>query len=106
MPDPQMFSCFASVLVISYLSGALLIAKRLEKSFPAVWDRIGRPSLSNWGIANSSRLGRAVLFGTSLRQLNDPRLSALVWMERILAAMILAALSVWVTHYHGGHSSI
>lgn len=103
MPNLETFLCFASTLVFIYFSGALLIAKRLEKNYPALWGRIGRPSLLNWGIANSSRLGHAVFFGSSLGGLNDRTLSALVCFERVIGGMILAVLGVWLTLYHGGH---
>lgn len=104
MPNLQMFSLFTSILVITYFSGALLIAKRLQRSYPALWDEIGQPSLLNWGLANSSSLGHAVFFSGSLGRLNDPKLSTLVWIERVIAAIIVAAAAVWITHYHGGHS--
>ena len=105
MPKAQTFSTCIGVLIIFYIGGALLIAKYLEKRHSQLWEKIGRPSLLNWGIANSARLAWTMLFGTSIFRLKDKRLDAFVWTERALFAVILALITVWVVHYHNGHSS-
>ena len=105
MPDEHTFSVFIGVLIVVHLSNGLLIAKRLETTHPEFWDRLGRPSFLNWGIANSWRLGWAMLFSRSLVRLSDPKLSTMVWIARVIYGVILAAIAVWVIHYHRGHHS-
>jgi hypothetical protein len=102
MPTTQTFSTLVGILVIVYLAGALLIAKYLEKQHTQVWDKLGRPSLLNWGIANSARLGWTVLLGSSLVRLRDRKLSALVWTERALFVVCIAGM-IWVAHLRGVH---
>ena len=57
MPDSQTFSRDIGALIIVYLAGLLLVARRLKQSHKEAWLSLGSPSLLNWGISNSFRLG-------------------------------------------------
>jgi hypothetical protein len=88
MLTTQTFSTLVRIVVIIYLAGALLISKYLEKRHTPVWEKLGRPSLLNWGSANSARLGWTVLLRGSRVHLGDRKLTALVWTERVLFVVV------------------
>jgi hypothetical protein len=100
MPTTQAFSTLIGIVVIIYLAGAFLIAKYLERQHTSVWEKLGRPSLLNWGIANSARFVWTVLLGGSLVRLRDRKLTALVWTERVLIVVYIAGM-IWVAHLRG-----
>ncbi|MGA9795959.1 MAG: hypothetical protein WBQ17_10550 [Rhizomicrobium sp.] len=104
MPAAHLFSQAIGLMVILYLAGLLIIARRLKSNHTDVWQGLGSPSLLNWSISNSFRLGGFVFFRRTYRSLSDATLSGLIWAVRALVLVIIAAIVVWVIHYHSGQT--
>jgi hypothetical protein len=97
----QHFSQTIGVLVIVYLGLLLFISDRLKKFHATVWTQLGRPSLLNWSIANSFRLGNFVFLQRSYRSLDDTTLRNLIFGVRTVLIVISGCLIIWVTKYRG-----
>ncbi|MGB8366591.1 MAG: hypothetical protein ACLQUZ_13995 [Rhizomicrobium sp.] len=105
MPHAYTFSQAIGLLIVLYLAGLLIIAQRLKKFHTGVWQSLGNPSLLNWSISNSFRLGAFVFFRSGYRTLDDTALARLIWAIRVLVLVIFAAIGIWLAHYHGGPKS-
>jgi hypothetical protein len=99
MSDMQEFSQVIGLLVVLYLAGLLIIARRLRTAHGAEWIDLGSPSLLNWSISNSFRLGAFVFFRSKYRRLGDPMLGWLVWIERAVALLVIALIVFWKLHF-------
>jgi len=86
-------------LIVLYLLGLLVIARRLQRRHFAVWTDLGRPSLLNWSIASSFRLFRYVIFQGSYKSLNDSDMNRLITIERLLCAALLATTIAWAAYF-------
>jgi len=95
----QQVSQIIGVLVIFYLAGLLGIARYLKAKHPSVWQLLGSPSLLNWSISSSLRLGSYVLFSGAHRQLTDQRLTFAIYGERILLLVVVLVIAYWKLYY-------
>jgi hypothetical protein len=99
MPDAHTFSQGIGLLVILYLAGLLVIAHRLKTAHNPVWVGLGSPSLLHWSISNSFQLGAFVFVRSAYRRLADRTLGCMVWTERSLFLLTVAAIAFWKFHY-------
>lgn len=95
------FSQTIGVLIIVYLGMLLLIADRLKRAHTAVWTDLGSPSLLNWSIVNSFKLGNFVFLQHSYRSLADTTLRNLIFAVRAVLVVIVCALVIWCARYRG-----
>lgn len=79
-----MLAIFGGVTIIGYL-----FHRRLKMQHPEVWNELGQPSLLNSTIKNGWKVAK---FATSngYKKLNDPTLTAYIWIGRALALAFLA----------------
>ena len=99
MLDTHTFSQGIGLLVILYLVGLLVIAHRLKTAHNPVWVGLGSPSLLHWSISNSFQLGAFVFLRKGYRRLDDPTLELMVWSERGILLLTVAAILFWKIHY-------
>jgi len=99
MPDAHSFSVAIGLLVFLYLAGLLVIARRLKAVHNPVWIGLGSPSLLNWSISSSFRLGAFVFLHNGFSRLEDSALSWLVWSERAMLLVVVAVIAFWKFHY-------
>jgi hypothetical protein len=87
----QIIGCFIAL----YLAGLLLAAHQLKAKHGDVWNSLGRPSLLNWSILSSFKLGRYVFLSSAHAKLNDKQLTATVYCLRILFILTVGLIVWW-----------
>ena len=83
------------VMVIIYLAILLGIARYLKAKHETVWLQLGSPSLLNWSIMSSSRLGSYVFLSGRHRNLHDGNLSSAIYFARAWVVIAFATIAVW-----------
>lgn len=78
--------------VVAYLVSILLLAHALRAKHAETWISLGSPSLLNLSVINSLRLFGFVFVGGKYRDLNDQKITTLIWTTRILFAVSLIAI--------------
>jgi hypothetical protein len=89
-------------LVALYLIALLMIAGYLKRRHDVVWTSLGSPSLLNWSISSSFKLGGYVFLNGAHRRLDDRRLTAMIYGTRALVVLLVAVIWFWKTHYQAG----
>lgn len=86
-------------LIFLYLFALLFIARYLKAKHEEVWESIGRPSLLNWSVSSSFKLGWYVFFRGAFKRLNDRRLAYAIYGVRVLAIVIAGVIIWWKLTY-------
>lgn len=83
------------LLIILYLAGLLYVAHHLKLKHAEVWNSLGSPSLLNWSIKSSFRLGGYVFFSGAHSRLNDRQLTISIYLLRLLVVITIALIAWW-----------
>lgn len=86
-------------LIVFYLGGLLYVARHLRIKHEEVWTSLGSPSLLNWSISSSFRLGWYVFFKGSFSKLDDRRLAYAVWSLRTLVVITIGVIIWWKLNF-------
>ena len=86
-------------LIVLYLGGLLLVAHQLRAKHNEVWNSLGSPSLLNWSILSSFKLGRYVFFSGAHAKLNDRKLTVVIFCLRILIVLTVGLIVWWKLHF-------
>jgi hypothetical protein len=82
----------------------VLLAQRLKQAHPNAWDAMGKPVAQTWRGNYKGRWGLfKFLLGDAHKNLNDSKLTTLVWTMRALG---VAGLLVLALQYWGGGSAV
>ncbi|MGE3303628.1 MAG: hypothetical protein AB7M12_11000 [Hyphomonadaceae bacterium] len=98
MISDQAASTAIGILVFLYLGSLLLVAGHLRRNHADVWDSLYKPSLLNWSVLSSFKLGRYALFSGAYVHLNDKMLSRLILSARAITILMVLAMAAWLLH--------
>jgi hypothetical protein len=82
-------------LIVLYLGGLLFVARYLKTKHEEVWKSLGRPSLLNWSILSSFKLGAYVFFSGAYSKLSDTRLTYAIYGLRFLVILTIGTIIWW-----------
>jgi hypothetical protein len=91
----MMITQLIGILAILYLASLVGAARYLRQTHAEVWNSLGQPSLLNWSINSSIKLGGYVFFKSAYRELHDAKLTGAIYALRALALVIIGLIILW-----------